>query len=327
MRVRYDVPVVHRGDALCGAKFTIDDRHFTFRVADGKLASVSVEVPDFPSSALPKLAVDGRSKQLVGIELQRDPIWPDVERLLMVVEGVMAIYGLERFVLEEVETEWIPDSEAEKKALELYSFRRSVTKADAATPVMYDMFLRALLIAPQAAGYEVALNFMRRGREDLYERRYVDAVYDFYLALETTFANGAFKKNEVVRRMLADPELVSNIEAATRELAEDSEFVRLCTRSTTFVYLGASPEAIVKHLVEVRGLLHHHTSGRTNSWHPSRQDEFRMDAVFLAQLCLDIFNSRVTTAMFSEPVASTFARTEVRTVDGKLITFVPWSDD
>lgn len=326
MRIRYTVPVVHKGTAPGGVQYELGGWSYSFAVDAGRLVSLSIEVPNYPVCALPKVVVDPASRELLSIALQIDPIWPEVERALMIVEGVMSMYGLERFVLEEVQSEWLPDSEDERERLAIYSFKASVGKSKDAPPVLYDMFIRSFLIAPLVANREVTLNFMRRGRDDLYERRYVDAVYDFFLALETSFAGGAFKKQEVVRRMLANNLLVDSLAIVRTRLSHDVEFIKLTSDSSKFNYLSATAAQILEHLVAVRGLLHHHTSAGGKTWHPSRQDEFRMDAVFLAELCLDIFNGEVTKSMFSDGIADAFAKVKIRSEDGRPINFVPIED-
>lgn len=323
MRVRYTIPVVHRGDASAGIKFELGGRLYTFLVEDRRLTALTVEVPNYPVSALPTFSASSSGPAKFSLKIQPDPFWPDVERTLMIVEGVMSIYGLERFVLEDVRSEWLPDSEDESRAILVHSFKRNVTKSSEATPVLYDMFLRSLLIAPLVSNREVALNFMRRGRDDLFEMRYVDAVYDYYLALETSFAGGAFKKREVVSRMLANKELVESIASAVKHLSRDVEFVELISKHGGFNYLKAGVKEILEHLVEVRGLLHHHSSRGSRTWHPSRQSEFRQDAVFLAELCLDVFNSEVTASMYSGEVSAAFAQVEIRSLDGRPVTFKP----
>jgi hypothetical protein len=40
------------------------------------------------------------------------------------------------------------------------------------------MFVRSILALPDLKGLEVPLNFYRRGRQDVYEERYVEAIYD-----------------------------------------------------------------------------------------------------------------------------------------------------
>lgn len=327
MRVKYIVPLEHKGRAPENVCFTVAGRSYRFLCTEEKARFLEVQVPSFPIDALPSVEVDEGEQKLRGITLKEDPVWPAIERDLAVVQGVMAMYGLDSLNFEEREVQWIPESDYEEQILGLRSFKRSVEASKDELPVLFDMFARALIAAPQLHAYELALDFYRRGRADLVRRWYIDAFYDFYFVLETLFAGGAFKSKEVKARMLKSELLMTALSRSLNELSSERQFLDAVSQSGRFNYIGASVEKVVEHLIGTRGYLHHHSSSGRETWSPRKQGAFRADAAFLATVCLNVLSAKCVEVMFSTEVSSQFASVEMTTDAGKHVRFVPFEMD
>ena len=321
MKVRYSIPVVHPGKAPGNIRFSLQNAEYVFRVDGEKFIRIEVEVKEFPRSGLPVIKVNNVSKKLESISVPLDPVWPEIEARLRVVEGVMSLFGLHRIIFEEMETEWIPESEEEKGQVKLLSLKHNYSKKSEEIPVLYDMIIRSIIASDKLSDFEVSMNFNRRGRADVVERRYIDAFYDFYLVIETLFAGGAFRKKEVLDRMMQNSDLVDAVNTTKKDLAVDAYFLSEMRRST-FDYLKANVRELLEHIIDTRGVLHHHSSKKKDSWHPDKQFIYKTDALFLSSLVHQVLSKEAIAAIYSEDVLKVFSDLEIKSSDGNKIKFV-----
>lgn len=217
---------------------------------------------------------------------------------------------MDEISLEEVEEFWEPDNPEEKEALSLFSFKRSrEAKSPSEWPrVPFDLVARALIVAERSTGFEPALNFYRKGRLDVKEEQYIDAVLDFLFMVETTYANGKFKTAHVEEEYFASTELRRLIDDALREpglLANVRGHGRI-ESAFRQNYLGKSTEEIIPYLVRLRGELHHHSARKSGIWHPADHIRFGADAFFLQQLCFGIAFAIADPTLFASDAERTY---------------------
>lgn len=236
----------------------------------------------------------------------------------------MAMFGLQKISFESRTTEWVAESEEEKNLLGLSSFKHDYEGRVDTLPVFYDLFARSLLSSKTLGYYEAALNFNRRGRLDVEERRYVDAMYDFYFSLETLYAGGAFRKRDVIKNFLANEEMMVALKDAKAILAEDNQFLDDLKEDGEFNYLEESDENVISKIVALRGFLHHHSAKNSKAWHPERQSDYKVHALFMSYLVHQALSKQAVGRMFSSEVSEAFARTQIRSLDGRTIRFTPF---
>lgn len=323
MQVKYRIPVEHRGKAPAGIKFEWGGATYKFSVRDERLDELEVIVPGFPTSALPKIIQPSAADPLPTISIPEDPVWPVIERRLMFVEGAVAMLGLKQFDFERRTIEWIPENDTEREATDLFSLKVTMGVSQESVPVAYDMFARSLIVADELASIEIALNFSRRGREDLSEGRYIEAIYDFYFVLETLFAGGAFKKNEVLQRFLGHDELVKAINEVQRSLLQDRALWQHVSLEKRAIYAQGSVREVLSHVIQTRGVLHHHSGRGAKAWHPNQQAGYRVEATFLAYICFEILNSRVFSRIYSEDAVQRFSSISFVDDNGRGVKFAP----
>lgn len=157
----------------------------------------------------------------------------------------------------------------------------------------------------------------------MYEERYIEAIYDLYFMIEYLFAEGKFKKNDVIDRFLSSAELIAAIEAAKR--SADPKIVVNTSLMSEFTknYQTASTRGVIEHFVALRGFLHHYNVKRRDIWHPSEQRQFKVDALTLLQICHRLASDRVISVLFIEKNIQAFLRTEVKTGEGQRIRWNP----
>jgi hypothetical protein len=290
-------------------------------VEAGRLTKFEIEHASYPIASLPTWRVPneggGGIPELV---IPPDPVWAEIERELLVCEGVMAMYGMRRIHIDDVTTEWIAESEEERGLISVSSFNAGFASRESKLPVFFDLIARSIAAVKGIEPIEVALNFNRRGRHDMDERLYIDAFHDFYFALETLFAGGQFQTRKVVATMQASAQLIAAIQGVQRDLASSPQFLAIQPKPG-FAYLTASPSAVIKRVVELRGFLHHHASSNKNAWHPGRQARYMGDAVFLSSLTHAVLSAAAISEMFGPDATALFVASNIRTPDGEPVRF------
>lgn len=235
------------------------------------------------------------------------PLFPLLQHDMRAVAGILALYGADDLAVDEAEEVWEPETQEEKDSLALYSMKRTTdtTPPETWPRVSFDLVARALMTAGRASNFEAALNFFRKGKLDVKSGHYIDAILDFLFMVETTYANGKFKTAQVEAEYLASEELHDLIRKALRErgLLENVRDHSRIQESFALTYASKTSTEIIKHLVQLRGNLHHHTSRKSGIWHPADHVRFGADAYFLQQLCLDIAFAIASPTLLNEETA------------------------
>lgn len=220
------------------------------------------------------------------------PYFPTLRRDMRAVAGILCLFGVEDIAVEEAEESWEAENDEEKQSLAIFSMKRTVqdTHPTSWPQVPFDFVGRAFLAAERAGDFEAALNFFRKGRLDVMTEHYLDAALDFLFMVETTYANGKFKTAHVEAEYLASDELLELVAKTLRDplLRANVRGHDQIESSFARSYEGKAADEVIKHLVRLRGELHHHSSRKSGIWHPTDHVRFGADALFLQQLCLGV---------------------------------------
>lgn len=292
MLVRYRLPVL--GRLRIEFSFPIKTQIFSYDFEADELGVVkfinaTAQVND--RSLWPKITRTPQPGIAADIQLT-SPFFPILRKDLRAAEGVLALFGVDEIRTDEAEEFWEPESEAEKADLSLYSFKRNkeITHPSTWQRVPFDLVARSLIVAERAASFEIALNFFRKGSLDVQSEHYLDAVLDFLFMVETTYANGKFKTAQVEQEYLASDELIKLIEETTThpELIHAVRHHNRIQQDFEAKYANKAASEIISYLINLRGELHHHSSRKRGTWHPTEHIRFGADAFFLQQLCMGI---------------------------------------
>ncbi|WPC06538.1 hypothetical protein SBP02_07230 [Pseudomonas benzenivorans] len=242
--------------------------------------------------------------------VMRSPSLERAQETIRTAEGVLSFFGLEQIAWGNPEEVYLPETEEEKRKLSVYSMAHSAKKVTIleTEPISFDIIGRTLLRADNVSDYEIPLAFFRKGKNDTYENRHIEACLDFLFMLETLFANGKFKTSQVITEYTSSKPLLDAIYSVT----ENKDLPKIALhrghshhKRLSEKYLTRSPTQIAKSFVELRGVLHHHSLKDKNRWHPERHDDFLADALFLEYVCF-----RVGFDLFSNEVFSKESETE-----------------
>jgi hypothetical protein len=213
------------------------------------------------------------------------------------LEGFLAVYGLEQIDLYEADVSWLAESEADKKRLNTTHFRLKLARSGRPPfRVPFSVVTRSIAALHQNLDWEFPLGFFRKGRRDFLERRYIDAIYDYYFLLETLFGNGKTRNTQVKAEFKKCPTLCSTcgqvIQEGERAIRNRGSGRRVldvfCSE-----YATKTPEEYLEHVVDLRGFLHHHSSKNKRAWNPIDEAAFELDAILLGEVCFKICSAKV----------------------------------
>jgi len=241
------------------------------------------------------------------------PGFTQIRSSLRVVEGMLSIYGLDKIDVDNPGTEWLPANDDEKAKLGLYSISMSTQSLpiERVPELQFDLFARPFLVGDAAEEVEVPLSFFRKGRIDIDENRYIEAIYDFYFMLETLYAEGKTKNYAVAEEFKKSSELLKCIEKVTTDVPSILTHKRELSEAYSTKYAGKPPEVIAEEIVNLRGFLHHHSHSRKDIWHPEQHLRFEIDALFLycvaMNVALRLYSRYVYSAVTIEKFRTQFA--------------------
>lgn len=206
------------------------------------------------------------------------------------------MYALEKIALDETDISWLPESEEERRQLKVPSFTFRFKKPDSTRlKLPFGVITQAIMAATETLDWEVPLNFFRKGRNDFQERRFIDAIHDFYFLLETLFANGKTKNKQVMAEFTKSPTLITLSAQVLKE--GEASISRRGKKNLLEIfsnkYAKKTPQEYLKEIVKLRGFLHHHSIQNTKIWNPSLEYEYEVDAALLQDLCFKVCLAKV----------------------------------
>ncbi|HRI03293.1 MAG TPA: hypothetical protein PLL77_06085 [Pyrinomonadaceae bacterium] len=323
MKCKYKFPAKASVTFPTGLKFIHNTRTYELETLDERLTHLSVTVEDFPDQYLPTITPLRDQLAQAEIKIPPDPFRDDIIGEVRSIEGGLCLWGLDEIDIDSMQIEWIPDTPEDTAKLQLTAFTACERSRSERTrgPAPLDLYVRTILIRDKLADIETPLNFYRRGRLDLGERRYIDAIYDFYFVLENLFANGKFKSSQVIAEFCKSEELTVAFDYLKAAEDHREHFPAESMDEYKERFLHKTNPEIAKYLVETRGFLHHHTARKSGTWHPARQREYRLDAIIFANVCTQILMGRTNPLLFENKLFSEFRELEIRASDGQPLSW------
>lgn len=297
------------GKVRLGVNVPVPCRGWTFELETSKgfITHVVVVVP-LPNREDWPLIQQNPSPNGRNLYITKTPDLPFIQRKLRTLQGLLALYGLHSIDIDKPEIEWIPENEKERADLHIFSYscKSEPLPDNEVLPMPFDFLARSIIASDAATDIEVPLNFFRRGMLDVYDRYYIEAIYDFYFVLETLFADGKFKKSAVLEAFKNSDQLCACVEQALTDpgpmLTDNTHTQDIFRRA----YGTLNVEQALKKIIELRGHLHHHTMKRRNSWHPDEQSRFECDALFLQSVSYNVVFKVAKTYLWDGEVVNAY---------------------
>ena len=260
-----------------------DDIAIRFEVADSAVTAIvctwSLTSVDRPPRIEP-LAKGQQGFGKVDFHLARRS---DVEHLVRTIQGLLTLHGTIEVDFERPTLTWLADNPDEEMGIQLtLSAKPSPVDLYKPETLHFGVIARAVMGAPTLAGREVALSFLRRGRRDLKERRYIESIYNSFFFLETQFAPGFSDPKKVARRFKDSATIRTSLAAIRRDPVDPprgrTTVEELAVWDERVAALDRTDEEIIDALVRLRGRLHHHAAGGPEPWHPDKSTSYRVPA-------------------------------------------------
>lgn len=271
--------------------------------------TATINVPDrkeWPTTTLnPKPGVK------LGVNI-KSPMLPFIQTELRAVEGLLSMYGIDGIDLENPEHIWLPENDAERQALKIFSYKSSHAHlTDAELPfTSFDLVARSFIAAWDARDVEIPLSFFRKGKIDSREHRHIEAFYDYYFVLETVYGGGKSRSSAVASEMKSNDALLSIIANVIADDILHAELDRKPELKKSFEekYANKTAQEIIDHLVKVRGFLHHHSLKRPDNWHPENHQPFEIDALVIGNIAFGVVFESSEKYIFSGKTIQEYAR-------------------
>lgn len=324
MRCSYTFTVVSDVALPSSVCFNRGVTEFTLKSEGNRFAALIVEQPGVKMVDLGRI-VPAPPGGIAQVTIPRDPLLPFVQMEIRAVRGSLALWGVSNIDIDYPHVQWVPESEKEKKALMISSFRHSNAPPGSREPrkMPIDQLVRPFLSWQGFLSVEIPLEYYRRGAEDLAKAHYIEAIYDFFFVIEFLFADGKFHKHAVREAMLGSVE-------AKRIITESQKFVMADIRDNPADlarfndrYRNRTVEEVIDTITDLRGLLHHQSQTRKQNWHPASPEQFKVDAYFLCTAAHSAVLNLSTSLLFTPAEEAKFNATSLFAPDGRKIVLKP----
>ena len=197
-----------------------------------------------------------------------------------------------KLATDEITARYEAETPAEHGKILIHSF--TTGRREQVIPLSYDMLTRALMAAETKEGPHFETKLLTSAREHLTEQRYINSFRYSFLLAEAVFGEGQFKTKALQDAFKKKPAFVAMVAAALA----DPIPARYDKTSPTAELLANKPppEAVIDHLVEMRGFYFHGNRKRKDAWSAAEQQK----AEALALLAVGIGQEIVKEA--SDPI-------------------------
>jgi len=268
--------------------FELDDFRFEFGV-DKDSEQVRELMVSFPISvneiATSKASLKGTTNADINL---RQPRWERVQEIIRSAEAMWGLWGLQEIRVSEALISYIPESDEESSAITVNHFqvtRSKIPFLDDLPKLQLEYVIVPIITAVKERSHDVRISFYRRGVQDVLNGEYIEAFYDFYFMLESSFGDGKTKNSQIQQKLLQAELLTTAIADTVFSDSYEGGLPSELRSRYQADYANLTSSEFIKKLVKLRGFLHHHNSKRTDGWKPTRQEDFRLEAFMLQDIC------------------------------------------
>lgn len=199
----------------------------------------------------------------------RDKLLPFVKFQIEEAFSFLQCYFNVEIISNEVETEYIAETEEEKRQIQVMSFKTGKSDIDQIVP--FDIFARAVMAAEKAPSPAFESSFLHMARAELLRERYIDSFRYSFLLIESVYGGGKFKSSQLKQELKENPDFVKVVTDAISDRIKPKNRKQCDTER--LLSTNAQVEAVIDHIVDKRGLYFHGNARRKNPWRPDQQEE------------------------------------------------------
>ncbi|KKO45272.1 hypothetical protein WG68_11135 [Arsukibacterium ikkense] len=265
--------------------FELDDYRFEFEVADGFITKIFLSFP-IDISELP--TIEKAASELITPQINLSyPKFNEVIEIVSGIEGSWSLWGAERIDIDEPLISFEAESKDEQTLITINNIKVSIADYDHSNlpRIPPELLIKPIIASVKEKSHDVRLSFYRRGILDLKSREYIEAFYDFYLMLESTFSEGKTKNSQIEQKLIES----TILRDCVLQTVLSSGYANTLPHEIKPLYLNKYDslkyEEFIKKLVRIRGFLHHHNMKRSDNWSPTKQGTYRLEATMLSEIC------------------------------------------
>ncbi|MCG9550271.1 hypothetical protein L1D27_17890 [Vibrio harveyi] len=216
-----------------------------------------------------------------------NPVIGFIKRNLKGFESLMSIWSLESIDTSQYEVEWFPENAKEESELVIKKHKVSVDSmpVDEMEHLPFSYIARSVINSWDGADISTATNFYRRGCADIKNGQYIDAIYDFYLILESSYGDGKWRGKDIKLKLKGSSDLRTYYMDIITNIDKYASAPDAVAFKKHHVYGLRSYDKVIDHWVDLRGALHHHSEKNPKAWDPNNPEEYKLDALILFALC------------------------------------------
>jgi len=285
-------------ELLSQYRFTFEQKEVTLTPSineEGKSIVSQIAITKrIPDSAHFKTSVTSPGPEGIAAEIRvqgAEELEEELKEDLQFLESLLSLSMVTKIEWESPERSFVPESEAEKQDLAVYSFRKWRIY-----PKVY-MPLKTHLLNGRTGKFReltVPLAFFREGVRSSLQSNYIVAFQDFYYVIEGFYAQGEYRDQE--RLFTCNDELLHYATAAFRQITRIWDKLE---PFFTFYKLDKTPESFLRLAVKIRHRVHHYFHGGESGEYfgnPLRQDFYEPLALALNILCAHVLFGKIHSA-------------------------------
>lgn len=307
-------------------KFQIGSCRFELHNEEKRLSKLTIESDDIKFNKYPR--IEHMEGEIPNVIIPMDTFLLSLKPQVRAIRGALSLWGVHDIDVEYPKSSWQPETDEETHSTSILSAKmsRQTREDEAPREFPLDIIVRSIVSRGRLVEYEIPFEFYRRGATDIYNERYIEAIYDFYFVFEYLWGNGKFHKKEIVSQFVSIPLAVSTVEYARSKPPAQIVSNKADLDLYQDTYYKKSTEEIFEHIVELRGFLHHQSSKRKQTWNPSSDREYRVDSHFLHTAAHQAMVNIFFEIIFADSEVEKFKATKVYTKDNSLVNWIPIED-
>ena len=199
----------------------------------------------------------------------RDKLFPFVKIQIEEAFSYLQCYFNVEIISDEVETEYIAETEEEKGHIQVMSFSTGRNDIDPIIP--FDIFARAVMAAEKGPSPVLESSFLQMARAELLRDRYIDSFRYSFLLIESVYGGGKFKSSQLKKELKGNSDFVRVLTDAMSTRIKPKNRKQCDTER--LLSANAQVEDVIDHIVDKRGFYFHSNVTKKISWRPHEQEE------------------------------------------------------
>jgi hypothetical protein len=197
------------------------------------------------------------------------------------------IGGVTRFYWSNPKEEFIPENEAEKKEIVMYSFQvtKEYRKPRIKIKSEKESLERFVKYGDRYEELKIPKSFFREGLINLRNFQYIQAFYNFYFVIEDFYSKGKTSTKELLKEYLRSLELVGYVNSCLEKFGQDAMHGKKLRLLLDQEKLRFDVKGLLHLLILMRGMLHHYyRRGTKLKGTPFNQKEFETIALICSHI-------------------------------------------